>query len=105
MEETWKEAVIAYVPFGYFPQGHEENQGTIQVGRCLGQDSSRSPPVHKSAASLLDATRLVSAEIELFCHNVLGLTFDSYVTVTLANTQKHFTSQVRRAPPFLCRGR
>ena len=23
LEETWNEAVVAYVQFGYFPEGHE----------------------------------------------------------------------------------
>jgi hypothetical protein len=27
----WKETVAVYVQFGYFPEGHEENQGTSQL--------------------------------------------------------------------------
>ena len=80
LEETWKETVVVYMQFGYFPQGHEENQTTIQVGWCLGQDSNRSPPEHKSAVSPLDATHLVPSEIELLCYNALGLTFDTFTS-------------------------
>lgn len=102
LEETWKEVVVAYVHFGYFPQGHEENQGKIQVGRCLGQDSNRSPPEQKSAASLIDATRLVPSEIELLCYNVLCLTFGTVTSQSPYGIPRNISPRKFGGRPFSC---
>jgi hypothetical protein len=40
LEGVWKEAIVAYVQVGYFPERLEENQGISQVSWCLGKHSN-----------------------------------------------------------------